>query len=235
MNINYVSNYEEMSQMGAKLMIDTIKNKSNASICLATGSSPKRMYEIFVDKVNKENIDISEVTFVKLDEWIGLSEEDPNSCTGFIRTHVLDSLHNKPKAYIEMKTDNDAFAECEKMDHYLKENPIDLMILGLGMDAHLGLNEPNEYLTLNCHKAILNEKTKNHDMAKGKSLSSGLTIGMGGIFESKQVLMLVCGTRKEEAYETFMSRKISTQAPCSFLWLHSNCFTIIDREQFPSK
>ena len=123
--------------------------------------------------------------------------------------------------------------EVERINTFLDTHCIDLMILGLGMNGHLGLNEPNAYVTLPAHIAQLNPVTKTHDMVKGLTLTRGMSIGMKGIFESRQVVMLICGEHKEEAYQAFMSQNITTQIPASFLWLHSNCTCIIDREQFP--
>lgn len=226
-------NYECMSLQGKQVLIDTITNKKDAIICLATGSSPKRMYELFVQEINEKKIDISEVTFVKLDEWYGVAPEEACTCTHFIKENLLDKLYMQPKQVIEfISNTKDIPAELNKVDNFLRNHPVDVMILGLGMNGHLGLNEPDEYLTYPCYQAKLNEKTKTHEMAKDYVLESGLTIGLEGIFSAKTVLMLVCGTRKEEAYKQFMSQKITTSTPASLLWLHQNCITIIDSEQF---
>lgn len=232
MNIINAKDYEAMSKQGAELLIELMRKKADAIICLATGGSPKRMYEILAQAINEERIDLSHMTFVKLDEWYGLSKDDPSTCTSFLNTYFFDLLDQKKLTIIGMESDQAATQECDKMNAFLKAHTIDCMILGLGMDAHLGLNEPNDYLTLEAHHAQLNEQTKTHDMAKGKQLTSGLTIGMEGIFQAKHILMLVSGPRKEAAYQAFMSKRITTKAPCSFLWLHPHCTTIIDHTQF---
>lgn len=233
MKIIKSEHYEEMSKQGAKILIDTISEKKDAIICLATGGSPKRMYELFVDEVNRNKIDISNVTFVKLDEWYDVKPEDDCTCTTFIKENLLDQLYMQPKQLIEfISNTKDINAELNKVDTFIQKHPIDLMILGLGMNGHLGLNEPDAHLTFKCHQAKLNEKTKTHDMAKDHQLESGLTIGLEGIFTAKTVLMLVSGVRKEEAYKEFMSQRISTSTPASLLWLHPNCITIIDQQQF---
>lgn len=233
MKIIDAKDYDEMSKLGANILIETIEKKKNASICLSTGGSPKKMYAYFVDEINKRKLDISNVTFVKLDEWYGVEETQPFTCTTFIKENIIDKLHMKAKAFISLPTkcDNPQFS-CAKLQSYLDENPIDVMILGLGMNGHLGLNEPSTHLTLDTHQATLSDITKTHDMAIGKPLRSGLTIGLKSIFEAKQVLMLVCGNKKDEAFQQLMSKKISTSTPASLLWLHQNCTTIIDRNKF---
>lgn len=236
MQIINAENNEQMAYLAAQNIIQTIQQKNDAIICLATGGSPKRMYEIMANEINAKQIDISQITFVKLDEWYGMEEDDENTCTTFIKKHLLSKLAMQPKQFIAFPSQpkNDD-AELQKVQQFLTENPIDVMILGLGMNGHLALNEPHSYLQLDCHKATLHETTKSHDMAKGKVLTHGLTLGMKAIFDSKQVILLVSGTKKEEAYQKFMSQQISTQTPASFLWLHPNCFTYIDNQQFPQK
>ena len=199
MKLIHTENYEAMSKEAADLLLDTLRKKPDAVICLATGSSPARMYELVCEAVNRERIDLSEITFVK------------------------------PKAVVEFVSDAaDIRQELDRMDVFLSEHPIDVMILGLGMNGHLGLNEPADFLTLNAHYAELDEKTKTHDMVKGYEPKGGLTIGLQGIFTSGQIIMLVCGDRKEAAYQAFMSQRIATSTPASLLWLHPNCVTLVD-------
>lgn len=236
MNILYENDYEAMSIRGAKMLIETIKQKPNAVICFATGSSPQRMYELFVEEVNAKSYDLSKLTFVKLDEWYGVEPDDSITCTTFLKKYLLEPLYMPPKNFIECRSNaSDITNELRYMDDFLKEHPIDVMILGLGMNGHLGLNEPNDHLTLPCHFTPLDPMTKTHNMVKGHSVEGGLTIGMQGIFEAASVLMLVSGNRKEEAYQSFMSRQITTQTPASLLWLHKNCTTIIDKQSFMEK
>ncbi|MEG0526416.1 MAG: 6-phosphogluconolactonase [Longicatena sp.] len=233
MQIIHSDTYEQMSIQGCDLLLDTIQKKNDAVICLATGSTPKRMYELLVHKINEQRIDLTNVTFVKLDEWYGLEPDHPSTCHTFIKQHLLDKLYMKPKCLIEFTSNAvDVTQELIKVETYLKEHPIDVMILGLGMNAHLGLNEPSQQLTLGCHQVMLNSKTKTHDMIKGEHVESGMTIGMDGIFKSKQVLMLVSGSSKEDAYKDFMSGTITTQVPASMLWLHTNCVCLVDTSQF---
>ena len=139
--------------------------------------------------MNRERIDLSEITFVKLDEWYGVEPQAACTCTTFIREHLLDQLYMQPKAVVEFVSDAaDIRQELDRMDVFLSEHPIDVMILGLGMNGHLGLNEPADFLTLNAHYAELDEKTKTHDMVKGYEPKGGLTIGLQGIFTSGRLL-----------------------------------------------
>ena len=233
MEKHYKENYEELSKQGALMMIDVIKEKPNANITLATGGSPKRMYEIFVEEVKKTNIDISQVIFTKLDEWCGLDKEDEATCEYFIQEHLLKPLSFNLEHFIGFNPETkDIDEEIKKMNQFLELHPIDLCILGLGMNGHLGLNEPNEHLQVDSHKIAISAKTKTHDMIKRKNVEYGVSMGMGNLMKSKKILMLISGDKKEEAYTKLMKGEITTHLPASFLWLHSHCVMLIDKEKF---
>lgn len=233
MKIINVHNYDALSKQGADILLDALRAKKDINICLATGSSPAKMYEYFVNTINEEKIDISNMTFTKLDEWHGVPKESSFTCDTFIKEHLLDKLLMQPKRVIAFDSETkDVDADLKRVQDQIDACPIDIMILGLGMNGHLGLNEPGDSLTLPCHYAELDEKTKTHDMVNDQKVEGGITIGLKGIFDSKKVLMIVTGSRKEEAFKAFMSQKITTNIPASLLWLHQDCTTLIDQEQF---
>lgn len=234
MKMNYVENYEIMSRKGAQLMIDLILKKADANICLATGGSPKRMYEIFVEEVKRQGIDVSNVFFTKLDDWCGLSKDDEETCEYFIQKYILEPLAIHQKQVISFNlAEADYEAEARRIQRELAKRPLDLCILGLGMNGHLGLNEPADYLLPYAHVTPLDEKTKTHSMLRGKKVKYGITLGMGELMRASQILMLISGEKKEKAYESLMSQEVTSQVPASFLWLHSNCVMLIDQEYFP--
>ncbi len=234
MKLFYEKNYETMSKVVATQMFDLIQDKKDACICLATGNSPCLAYAYFVEMVNEVKLDISEVTFVKLDEWYKVDNAEPFTCEVFIKEHLLDKLHQPIKQYIGFDSNADSVEEnIALVEGQLNEVRIDMMLLGLGMNGHLGLNEPHEYLKYDSHYSVLDEKTRTHDMVRGTAVSGGISLGLKAIFESKQVVMIVCGKRKEDSFKAFMSQKITTSTPASLLWLHHNCNTFVDESAFP--
>ncbi len=233
MKIYQVESYEALSQAACTHLIEEIKRNPQATICLATGSSPKRLYELFVEAVNNKNIDISQTTFVKLDEWHGPLPTHICTCEYFIQTNLLEKLKYQPKAYLSFLSNTENVEEeVKRIQNFINEQGIDIMILGLGMNGHLGLNEPSDSLTLDCHYAPLDAKTKTHSMIESFSIEGGLTIGLDGVFKAKQIIMLACGENKESAYEALLSKQITTQTPATLLWLHQNCDCFIDESQF---
>lgn len=231
MNIKHYEDYEAMSNAGAEFLLDLIINEPYANICLATGDSPRRMYEILTEKINNQHVDVSHLTFTKLDEWCGLKADDDSTCEWFIQKYVIQPLNIKKEQLISF--DNDAFdyeAEAARIHELIMKNPIDCCILGLGRNGHLGLNEPCEKLIPDTHVIDLDELSKHHSMLKGKAVEQGITLGLYEILNAKRILMLISGQNKTEIYKQLMEKKVTTALPASFLWLHDHTECLINKK-----
>lgn len=232
MNIIGFKNYEEMSEASAKLMADTLQSKANANICFASGGSPELTYELFVKKV--KSIDHSKMTMTKLDEWCNVASTSPLSCERYLYERIINPLQLTNRQCISFQSDAQDFTkECERIHNALEEKPIDLCILGLGRNGHLGLNEPDTYLQPYAHVATLSQLTKGHAMIQGSTLTHGITIGMKEIMSSKHIMLQVSGNEKEEIFKNFLSGKIDPLLPASFLWMHPNVDVYVCEDKFP--
>lgn len=190
------------------------------------------MYEILTERIKKEAIDVSHLTFTKLDEWCGLSAEDDSTCEWFIQKYVIQPLNIKKEQLISF--DNEAvdyLAEADRIHDLIMEKPIDCCILGLGKNGHLGLNEPAEELIANAHVIDLDELSKHHSMLKGKTVEQGITLGLYEILNAKKILMLISGQGKTEVFKRLMEKRITTSLPASFLWLHKDTECMINKLQ----
>lgn len=229
-------NYDEMSKRAAQEIIRVIRCNPRAVIVLATGRSPLQAYRYLVEEIGEKRVDISEVTFVKLDEWLGLSADDEATCEYFIRKEIIEPLGIRKENYIHFQGDcADIQAECARIDSLYRALPrVDLVILGIGMNGHLGLNEPSDRLTASAHAVQLDEKTRTHELLTHTSspVTGGVTLGMENLFAGEEILLLADGEEKEKGLQGFLSDEISTQVPVSFLKLHKNCVCIINRESF---
>lgn len=233
MEFIYVKDYDELSIMTANKMLDTLKKKKNLNLCLASGGSPKKAYQLFVDKVKENNIDVSELVITKLDEWVGVSKDSELSCEKYLNDLILSPLNIKKDHFITFEPDCNAVqVEVERVKEQLETNKINLCILGFGINGHLGLNEPGEFLHPYAHQAHLDERTKKHPMLQGNDLAYGMTIGMKDILNADEVILMMNGKQKEELYKEFLTGKISTKLPASFLWLHKNVSVIIREDEF---
>lgn len=213
-------------------MLDLVKNNPAANICLASGGSPDLAYELFTKAVLDKKVNVSNIAITKLDEWPGIAKDSELSCKKYIRDRVVDPLNISN--YISFVPDtDDVNAEVEKVANELGAKHIDLCILVFGINGHLGLNEPADYLYPYSHAIELTEETKTHPMLQGdSSVTSRMTIGMKEIIDSKRIILLMSGSNKKELYKKFIEKKIDTHLPASLLWLHDNVTIIVRNDQF---
>lgn len=229
-------NYNEMSQAAAEAIFHVLAENPFAVVVLATGHSPLEAYRKLVLMVKDRKLDISNVTWIKLDEWMGVSGDDKSSCEFFIQKEIIEPLHVNEDHYIHF--DNNAAdmeAEAERIEAvYRGLQRIDLVILGIGMNGHLGLNEPDIELKAYAHTAGLDVKTKTHELLKHttKKVEGGITLGMKDLFKGEQILLLADGKDKEKGLEYYLNDLITTEVPVSLLKLHGNCTCIVNAESF---
>ena len=224
--------YDQLSSVCATAMLDCVTRKPDAVLCLATGHSPQGAYRAFVHAALEQRLDLSRVLWVKLDEWIGLPPEDPATCEFFLRKEIMDPLHVAPEAYLAFQSDtSDPYAECKRVATELeRRGPIDLVILGVGKNGHIGLNEPAEDLQSEPHVASLTPSTRDHPMLldAARPVTEGMTLGVGDIFAANKVVLLITGSGKGEALDAFRAQTPSTLCPVTLLQLHPNLLAIAD-------
>lgn len=234
MKILNCSNYEEMSYLAFDSVLKDLKIKQNQLLCLATGNSPTGMYKRLANDYHEHPEYFKKLNVIKLDEWGGLREDHPDSCEAYLRNHILSPLQISDNRYISFKSDAVIpEKECERIQNELySKGPIDICILGLGKNGHIGFNEPSENLEMGCHVGQLSKTSMQHQMASNMKNKPryGLTLGMADILKSKKIILLITGSGKEVIINQFLTKKITTQIPASFLWLHPNVECYIDAE-----
>ncbi len=215
---------ETMSRAVAARLADELRPKRNSLICLATGSSPQRAYELLVAHARAEPDLYEEARWLKLDEWGGLAMDDPASCEHFLRRLLLTPLAVPPERYFGWESQpTDPAAECDRVAAWLAlHGPIDIQVLGLGKNGHLGFNEPTRQLQSGPHVAILSPASLSHSMllqSKGR-VAYGLTLGMDDILRARQILLLVSGRQKAPQLRQLVTGEISPLFPASLLRCH---------------
>lgn len=232
MKIYNCSDYDEMSDLCSDSIVSSLKENPGSLLCAATGNSPLGVYEKLANAYLKEPGTFKNLNIIKLDEWGGISFEDPNSCETFIQQNILGPLHISRKRYISFGSDLDSpEQECDRVQQEIqKKGPIDICILGLGKNGHIGFNEPAVVLIPNCHIAMLSEESLQHQMTNGmkNKPTYGLTLGMADILQSKKIMLLLTGTNKKRTISQLLSKQITTKLPASFLWLHHNVECYVD-------
>lgn len=225
---------EAVSRNTAQRIIRAVSLKPDLLLCPASGFTPLRTYELLAEHAKHHADDFRSLRVVKLDEWGGLRPDDPGSCEQQIASLVMSPLGITSDRYFGFASNAaDPHAECEKIRRRLaSEGPIDLCVLGLGMNGHIAMNEPAAFLQADAHVAALTVSTLRHPMlADMRSKPAfGLTLGMSEILASREILLLVSGQAKREPLKKLLSRQITTNFPASFLWLHQNWTLLCDRE-----
>lgn len=209
----------------ASIVKDELKRKPGMLLCAATGQSPLPLYKQLAFEHENNKTLFQQLRLIPLDEWIGLTTS-AGSCHSYLEKNVLDPLKITQDRYLKFNPGvDDLELECQRIKGLLKQHgPIDLCVLGLGQNGHLGLNEPALVLQDHCHVADLAARSQGHNMLQAASdkPSQGLTLGMKDILSSNRVLLIISGDGKEVAKKAFFSKKIDPQCPATYLWRHSN-------------
>ncbi|HED3139185.1 galactosamine-6-phosphate isomerase [Citrobacter farmeri] len=236
--IQYCDHYDALSDRASERLIQVIQDKPDATICLATGATPELTYRFFVEKIQQRHVDIRNVSFVKLDEWVGIPLHTPGTCESFLQQHIMQPLGLRPEQLIGFQSENIDEAECERVtDLIASRGGLDLCVLGIGKNGHLGLNEPGSALEPFCHISRLDEQTRHHDMLKsaGRPVTHGITLGLKEILNAKEILLLIAGEGKQDVVDKYLTTAVTTAIPASFLWLHDNTTYLLDGSRYSDR
>jgi len=223
--IQLQDSYESISRQAANRIEAALEQNPSLLLCAAGGSTPARAYELLVESKKQNPAAFASLRVVKLDEWGGIAMDDPGSCETQLKKQLINPLAVASNRYYSLQSNSESPEKvCQQMrNHLAAVGPIDLCILGLGVNGHIGMNEPAATLEPFTHVATLSEVSLRHPMLKSsRTPAFGLTLGMVEILSSREILLLVNGTAKREALRTLLRREITTDFPASFLWLHSN-------------
>jgi galactosamine-6-phosphate isomerase len=220
-----LSDHEAMSLVAANWLIERLHAAPDALFCLATGATPMRAYSLLAERHAVEPQLFERMRALKLDEWGGLAMTDPASCEQYLRRALIGPLRLENRYTAFDSQPENADAECARIARWLEENgPIDTCVLGLGVNGHLGFNEPAAYLQPHAHVARLSAASLGHAMLASAHHrpTYGLTLGMADLLQARHILLLVSGASKAEPLRRLLSGRIATDFPASLLWLHPN-------------
>ena len=236
MKVIITVNYEEMSKKAAEIVKKQIKEKPNTVLGLATGSTPLGMYKHLIEMYKRGEIDFSNVITFNLDEYIGLSPDHPQSYHYFMFHNFFNHINiKKENVHIPNGIAEDLEEECRKYEEEIeKAGGIDLQILGIGINGHIGFNEPDESIETKTHVVTLTEKTINANKRFFKSAEEvprkAITMGLGSIMKAKKIVLLASGKNKAEAIKETIKGQLTTKVPATVLALHPDVTIIIDKE-----
>lgn len=236
MRIIVCENYEEVSKKAAQMILSQVTLKPNSVLGLATGSTPIGMYENLV-KLNKNgDIDFSEVRTFNLDEYYNLPKENDQSYHYFMYKNLFDHININPEnIHIPNGMTDDVNAECERYDELIKEaGGVDIQVLGIGNNAHIGFNEPTINFEKGTHLVELEESTIEANSRFFDNIEDvpkkAITMGVGSIFKSKKIMLIATGENKAEAIYNTVYGKVVPEVPASILQFHSDIVLILDKK-----
>ncbi|MDQ0975183.1 glucosamine-6-phosphate deaminase [Neobacillus niacini] len=236
MKLIRTENYAEMSLEAGKIIVDKIRSNPSLTLGLATGSTPKGVYNYLIQDHETNETTYKQVKSVNLDEYIGLKAQDPNSYHYFMRQNLFNHLDiHENHTHIPNGAAGDLEQECLRYEQLIKElGGVDLQLLGIGQNGHIGFNEPGTSFSSRTHIVTLAENTRIANSRFFNSLEEvpthAITMGIASILESKEILLLVSGEKKAEALLNFMNGDISEEFPASALKHHQNVTVIADRD-----
>jgi galactosamine-6-phosphate isomerase len=231
------ADHEAMSQAAAAYLVAQLRRKPNSLLILATGDTPERTYQLLADYGRAKPGLCDHLRILKLDEWGGLSMDDPATCEVALRRTLVGPLGIGPERYMGWQSaPPNITAECSRIRQWITgHGPADVCVLGLGLNGHLGFNEPGEFLRPGPHRAELSNESKQHSMlnqARGQP-GYGLTLGLRDILQSREILLLVSGAQKAPQLRRLLRPEISPRFPASFLWLHAVTTICCDEAAYP--
>jgi len=226
MQIIKVANAEEGGKKAFGLIKEGMNNGAKV-LGLATGSTPETLYK----EMTASDLDFTDMTSVNLDEYVGLGGEDDQSYRYFMN----DQLFNKKpfkNTYVPNGKAEDLAAECKHYESIIDSNPIDIQILGIGQNGHIGFNEPGTPLDSLTHVVELTESTINANKRNFEKVEDvptrAVSMGIGSIMKGKKMILMAYGEAKADAIKGMIDGPVSVDLPASALQNHSDVVVIID-------
>lgn len=236
MKVIVTKNYEELSRLAAGHVADLLKSKPDAVLGLPTGSTPLGMYKELIAMNQKGELSFKGVTTFNLDEYEGLDRNDSNSYYRFMLDNFFSHIDiDGSKTNIPDAMSSDIPKECLKYEKKIeKAGGIDLMILGIGNNGHIGFNEPASYFAGITHRVKLHEETIQANSRFFSDIDSvptyAITMGIKSIMHCRSIMLLASGKAKAEAIKKTLEGPITPDVPASVLQLHRDLTIIIDEK-----
>lgn len=236
MKIIAVKNYEEMSSTACNLLVKKINQIDYPVLGLATGSTPERLYQLLIEKFNNGEVSFKNVQSFNLDEYVGLKKEDSNSYYYYMSNNFFRLVDISYKNInIPNGLANNLQKECEEYEEKIKQaNNIDVQILGIGLNGHIGFNEPGTSFTSVTRVVDLKNTTIESNSRFFKSVDEvprqAISMGIKTIMQSKEAILLVTGKNKAQILSKFLTEDPTEDLPASILQKHKRLTVIADED-----
>lgn len=235
MRLIITDSYEQSAALAAEQILTAIAAKPDALLGLATGTTPIPVYERMAEAVQAGCADFSKISTINLDEYMGVRGDDPNAYLYFMRKYLLDPCGIPLSRVYIPNGAADAESEIARMNAYLDAHPIDVQLLSVGANGHIGFNEPGDVFYDKYHTVTLTERTRRSNSRLFNSLSEvpkrAITMGIGGIMRARTIVFLANGEAKLEAMKAMLEEgDVTPRNQGTILKFHCDCTVYLDRE-----
>ena len=233
MNIHIFDNAEQIGTAIANLIVEQVNEKPDSVLGFATGASPIPTYKSLIKAYNEGKVSFKDITTFNLDEYCELPVEDKNSYFTFMHENLFNHIDVKEENvnFLNGNAEN-AEVECQRYDNLLNEKKIDIQLLGVGRNGHIGFNEPANKFTKGSFKVRLTQSTIDANSIyfdENPMPHYALTMGTVSIMKSKQIILVATGRSKQDAIYGMVHGDISPSCPASVLQLHPNVHIFLDK------
>ena len=234
MNLIHAKDYDQLSRIAAGLIAAQVNRKPNSLLGFATGSTPLGTYKQLISMCNAGDVDFSRISTVNLDEYVGLSATHPQSYAYFMRENLFDHINIVlANTNIPDGLNPNPESECRRYDYVIRGfGGVDLQLLGIGHDGHIGFNEPADHFSAGTNCVTLTDVTREANKRFFDSIDDvphqALTMGIHDIMMAKSVLLIVSGSDKAEILKAAVTGPVTPQLPASILQFHPCCTVIAD-------
>ncbi len=234
MELIIVKDYEAASDAAAKIMLEVVKNNPNAVLGLATGSTPIGLYQRMVKDHQENGTSYKNIKSYNLDEYYGLDPQHDQSYYYFMNHHLFSHIDINPENTHVPSGVGDIQANCDAYNAMLAENPVDIQLLGIGSNGHIGFNEPGTAFDSATHYIELKPSTRedNARLFFNGDLDAvpthAITMGIQNILNAKKVLLIACGANKADAIKVMVEDEPTIELPASALKDHPDYICIVD-------
>lgn len=235
MTIQIFPDHDALSQHTAEHVEALVNQKPDALLCLASGDTPIETYRRFVTLAQAGRVDVSRCTFVGLDEWVGFGPDDAGSCSYSVYRDLFRPLGLRPEqVHIFDAKAEDLTAECARIDALIDgRGGLDLLLVGMGINGHVALNEPGTPFANGCHVVELAESTKTVGQKyfeQATVLTQGITLGLRHLTGARDVILLVSGAKKAPMLHTALTGPVTEEVPASIVQTQPNARVWVDEE-----
>lgn len=235
MKLIIVKDYQEVSRKAADIIIELMKENQEAKLGLATGSSPLGLYQNLIKAYQNNEITFKHITTFNLDEYVGIPREHPQSYFSFMRENLFNHVDiNFDQVHIPENDLSKIDTIAKDYNKLLRKNRIDLQVLGIGSNGHIGFNEPGTPFTNETFIVTLDERTRKDNSRFFGDINhvpkQAITMGIKNIMQAKHILLIASGKEKSQAVYQMIHGEITPEFPASILQMHPHCTVIIDED-----